>query len=61
MYIKIGDLIINANRLVTAHIEDEGREVILTMAGGDEIHLRGDEARRFLESLPTYELVDGEE
>ena len=57
MYIRIGDTIINTNRLVTARIEGDGREVVLTMAGGENLTFTDGDAEKFLISLPVYEPV----
>lgn len=61
MYLKIGKRIINASRLVHAHILEDDGEVVLTMTGGEEIRLQGEDAKKFLVALPTYEPVTEEE
>lgn len=58
MYLKVGDLVINTDRLVYACVADDGQEVALTMAGGEDVRLRGDDAETFLRALPVYEPVE---
>lgn len=60
MYIRIGNLIVNASNLIHARVEDDGREVVLTMAGGENLTFTGGDAEKFLISLPVYEPVMGE-
>ena len=63
MYIRIGNRIINVSNLIYARVEDDGRKVLLTMAGGENLTFTDGDAEKFLISLPVYEpgMEPGEE
>lgn len=63
MYIRIGNRIINAANITDVEItEVGGAELVKVNFGSDwMVKLSGEDAERFLESLPTYTPVREEE
>lgn len=63
MYIRVGNIVVNAAQLVharTGTADDGQRRAMLTMTAGPEVELVGDAAERFIEALPIYTPVVAE-